>query len=156
MDSIKWILKQLTKISYLLILMISREVLLWALFVFFLLSGIYFFQCSLVIVVKSSGDPLVYGLSFYLDSFFILKPVLINFCVGLYPKNLPVAFTFFVPFSCQLLLFFWKVEMPLVYIFIQWARSLCPLSFYLLLRKASVVKTADDWYLTGGCHYSWL
>ena len=86
---------------------------------------------------------------------FILKPLLISFCVLISKKNLPVAFTFFVPFSLPAIALFLKGRNAAsVYLHSMSSGFACPLSFYLLLRKASVVKTADDWYLTGGCHYS--
>ena len=110
----------------------------------------------LLVVVKSSSDPLVYGLSF-LFRFLFYSQAAFNklLCRLISKKNLPVAFTFFVPFSLPAIALFLKGRNAAsVYLHSMSSGFACPLSFYLLLRKASVVKTADDWYLTGGCHYS--
>lgn len=114
-------------------------------------------RSRLSVIVKSSFEESgIDGLSLFFRSVFNLQAAFNKFiCWLTSQKHLPVAFTFFVPLSLPALALFLKARScASLYLHSMGSGFSCPLSFYLLLSKASVVKTADDWYLTGGCHYS--
>lgn len=113
-------------------------------------------SCLYVVVKASSGQPGVFGLPKVIQIIFYLQAAFNKSICRLFSANqLPVAFTFFVPFSLPALALFFKSRSSVgLYLHSMSSGFACPISFYLLLRKASIVKTADDWYLTGGCHYS--
>ncbi len=114
-------------------------------------------SCLLVIDKQSHEILFVYGANRIFKYFFYCQALVNKFlCFSFSPRQpLPVAFTFLTPIS-----------LPAIAISIKswWSRKIylhsmgsgfsCPISFDLLVRRASVIKTADDWYLTGGCHYS--
>lgn len=109
------------------------------------------------VIVKSSSEISgVFGLSYFFRIVFYLQAAFNKFiCWILANDRLPVAFTFFVPFSLPALALFLKSRSAFrLYLHSMSSGFSCPLSFYLFLHSASIVKTADDWYLTGGCHYS--
>ena len=110
----------------------------------------------LVIVKRSSGVAGIEGLSGLFRTLFFLQSAFNKlFCWFISSQQLPVAFTFFVPLSLPAFLLFLKARGSLkLYLHSMSSGFACPLSFSLLLRRATVVKTADDWFLTGGCHYS--
>lgn len=112
---------------------------------------------SLQVIVKLSSDRKgIFGLSYFLRLLFYFQIVFNKIlCSALSRTNLPVAFTFFVPFSLPALILYLKTQSASsIYLHSMSSGFSCPLTFYLLFSRASVVKTADDWYLTGGCHYS--
>ena len=114
-------------------------------------------RSRLLVIVKSSLDEsAIEGLTLVFRIIFSLQAAFNKFiCWLIANKQLPVAFTFFVPLSLPALAISLKARSGVsLYLHSMGSGFACPLTFYLLFRKASVVKTADDWYLTGGCHYS--
>lgn len=113
-------------------------------------------SCLYVIAKASSDQPGVFGLSKVFKAIFYLQAAFNKFICRLFSsEQLPVAFTLFVPFSLPALALFFRSRSSVrLYLHSMGSGFACPISFYLLLSKARVVKTADDWFLTGGCHYS--
>ncbi len=108
-----------------------------------------------VVSKASSDDERVYQLSL-VPRFIFFVQLFINkfFCFILSNQRLPVAFSFFSVVSIPALLICLKTIFFKTFYFHSLGTFACPLSFYFFTRRANVIKTADDWYLTGGCHYS--
>ena len=111
---------------------------------------------SLFVVSRLSSDKTsVFGLSLFPRLIYVFQLLVNKFlCLLLSNKKLPVAFSFLSFVSIPALLICLKTLSYKRFYFHSMGVLACPTSFYLFLKKATVIKTADDWYLTGGCHYS--
>lgn len=117
------------------------------------------FSCQksrLLVVAKSSNDVDVESLPRFFSILLYFQAFLNKSFLRLSATApLPVAFTFLTPLSLPALFIFLKSQnFKHLYLHSFNAAFGCPSSLYLLLNSASLIKTADDWYLTGGCHYS--
>ena len=118
----------------------------------------YYTHCipSLFVVsCLSSDNKGVFSLSLFPRLLYLLQ-LLVNrsLCLFLSNQTLPVAFSFLSFVSIPALLICLKTLSYKRFYFHSMGVLACPTSFFLFLKKATVIKTADDWYLTGGCHYS--
>ncbi|MDB4346463.1 glycosyltransferase [bacterium] len=111
----------------------------------------------LLVVNKSSADhPLILGQSNLYKTILYLQGALNKLlCIFCSKGELPVIFTFFSIFSIPALFLYFKAKVSKhVYLHSMNSGFACPISFSLLLNISTIIKTADDWYLTGGCHYA--
>jgi len=110
----------------------------------------------LVICAEDTHDSGISRAPLVLRFLFLFQAALNRLaCRFLASHTLPVSFTFFTPLSLPALYLFLKVSAySKLYLHSMSSGFTCPISFFLLIRRASIIKAADDWYLTGGCHYS--